>query len=580
MNKFEYKNLTPFKWFVLENFPFIEEDFDALTNWQLFCKLGQEMNKIINSVNTSGEQVQTLTDAFNNLQDYVNNYFKNLDVQTEINNKLDEMANNGELTEIIAQYLQLAGLLCFNTLNELKNATNIVAGSFTKTFGKNSYNDGLGEFYKIRNITNDDIIDEINIIKINNSDTLIAELIKNATIDKIINDLTKISNELTKISNELTKKTNIDELNQERLQSRYKTYGMNDKGVGVSAMVNSDINKPGIMGFGNPAEVSIYTQRDCAGLYIRALPSIPILNYNKNDAVYTSNSVVAGSLTDEDIEKLKNTDLKDTVIDTYNINQGSIVRCSGLIDRFEPETKTFYIKESFYGVPSQMQMITPPNNTNFYIGLCTKVWGANIVTKLPSDSLGNSATGAEIELVNLKESSTDNTILDLVGTPVEGKTVHYGLKIRGQASNRPVSKGIDLKNISYIILNSQIEDSGEHYIIFNQNLEGKTTFYIYGDGRMTRLAYQRDLIQSKTQLPNRLIGYHIYSIPNYDGSPVTFLNPTDDRILAGTTYIIQNGSANNLVLSYTGDNFSKTITIPRGKTKMIISDGATWNLIE
>lgn len=522
--------------------------------------------EIIPTINSNALATKELQEKFIELVNYVESYLDNLDIQTEINNKLDEMANSGELTEIIAQYLQLAGLLCFNTLNELKNATNIVAGSFTKTFGKNSYNDGLGEFYKIRNITNDDIVDEINIIKINNSDTLIAELIKNATIDKIINDLTK--------------KTNIDELNQERLQSRYKTYGMNDKGVGVSAMVNSDLVKPGIMGFGGPEEISTYTQRDCAGLYVRALPSIPILDYNKNDAIYTSNSVVAGSLTDDEVEKLKNTDLTDTVIDTYNINQGSIVRCSGLIDRFEPETKTFYIKKSFYGVPSQWQQIIPPNNTNFYIGLCTKVWGENIVSKLPSDSLANSATGSEIELINLKESSIDNTILDLVGTPVEGKTVQYGLKIRGKAPNRPVSRGIDFKNISYIIMNSQIDDTGEHYIIFNQNLEGKTTFYIYGNGRMTRLAYQRDLIQSKTQLPNRLIGYHIYSIPNYDGSPVTFLNPSDDRISAGTTYILQNGSANNLVLSYTGDNVAKTITIPRGKTKMIISDGATWNLIE
>lgn len=563
---YNFNKLTPFKFFCLTNFPFIEEDFDSLNIYELLCKVVEYLNKVIDSNNSIGAQTEELTNAFNTLKSYVDNYFKNLDVQEEINNKLNEMSESGELAEIIAQYLQLAGLLCFNTLNELKNATNIVAGSFTKTFGKNSYNDGLGEFYKIRNITNEDIVDEINIIKINNSDTLIAELIKNATIDKIINDLKT--------------KTNIDELNQERLQSRYKTYGMNDKGVGVSAMVNSDINKPGIMGFGNPAEVSSYTQRDCAGLYIRALPSIPILNYNKNDAVYTSNSVVAGSLTDEEVEKLKNTDLTDTVIDTYNINQGSIVRCSGLIDRFEAETKTFYIKESFYGVPSQSQMVTPPDNTNFYIGLCTKVWGANIVSKLPSDSLANSATGTEIELVNLKETSTDNTILDLVGTPVEGKTVQYGLKIRGKASNRPVSRGIDFKNISYIIMNSQIEDTGEHYIIFNQNLEGKTTFYIYGDGRMTRLAYQRDLIQSKTQMPNRLIGYHIYSIPNYDGSAVTFLNPTDDRILSGTTYIIQNGSAKDLVLSYTGGNAAKTITIPRGKTKMIISDGATWNLIE
>ena len=44
---YNFKKLCPFKWFVLQNFPFIEADFDAITNWQLFCKLGEEINKII-----------------------------------------------------------------------------------------------------------------------------------------------------------------------------------------------------------------------------------------------------------------------------------------------------------------------------------------------------------------------------------------------------------------------------------------------------------------------------------------------------------------------------------------------------
>lgn len=103
MNKFEYKNLTPFKWFVLENFPFIEADFDALTEWQLFCKLGKEMNKIINSENTLGTQVENVTNAFIELQNFVNNYFDNLDVQEEVNNKLNDMAEDGTLANIINQ---------------------------------------------------------------------------------------------------------------------------------------------------------------------------------------------------------------------------------------------------------------------------------------------------------------------------------------------------------------------------------------------------------------------------------------------------------------------------------------------
>ena len=111
---YTYTNLTPFKWYVLENFPFIEADFDALTNWQLFCKLGKEINKIINSVNLSGDQVETLTNAFNELQNYVNNYFNNLDVQEEINNKLDEMVQDGTLAQIINEQI-------FNELNDKVN---------------------------------------------------------------------------------------------------------------------------------------------------------------------------------------------------------------------------------------------------------------------------------------------------------------------------------------------------------------------------------------------------------------------------------------------------------------------------
>lgn len=105
MNNFEYKKIYPFKWFVLQNFPFIEADFDAITNWQLFCKLGEEINKLINSENSLGNQVETLTNAFIELQNYVNNYFENLDIQEEVNNALDEMAQSGELDRVIENYV-------------------------------------------------------------------------------------------------------------------------------------------------------------------------------------------------------------------------------------------------------------------------------------------------------------------------------------------------------------------------------------------------------------------------------------------------------------------------------------------
>lgn len=190
MNNYEYKKLCPFKWFVLENFPFIEADFDALTNWQLFCKLGKEINKIINSTNSLGTQVVNLTD-------YVSNYFDNLDVQDEINNKLDQMAQSGELEEIIAQYLNTQAVLGFNTVANMKSATNLTNTSIVKTLGYNSYNDGLGSFYKIRNILNTDVVDNINIIPINANPNLVAEKI----IPNIENKVDIIENKVNILDN-------------------------------------------------------------------------------------------------------------------------------------------------------------------------------------------------------------------------------------------------------------------------------------------------------------------------------------------------------------------------------------------
>lgn len=167
MNEYDYKNLTPFKWFILENFPFIEASFDALTNWQLFCKLGEEMNKIIDKVNESGEEVENLSNAFISLQNYINNYFSNLDIQEEIDNKLDEMAIQGTLQEIILEYLNTKGCLYFNTVNEMINYQHFNEGAFVKTGGYYEINDGKDATYKI--ISNTTGYDETNIIELNNN---------------------------------------------------------------------------------------------------------------------------------------------------------------------------------------------------------------------------------------------------------------------------------------------------------------------------------------------------------------------------------------------------------------------------
>lgn len=120
--------------------------YEAL-EW-LYKYLGDE---VIPNVNNTNEAVIELQNNFTILENYVNNYFDNLDVQEEINNKLDEMAESGELTDIIAQYLGLAGMLTFNTVADMKIADNLSNGSICQTLGYYNINDGGKAIYKIHN---------------------------------------------------------------------------------------------------------------------------------------------------------------------------------------------------------------------------------------------------------------------------------------------------------------------------------------------------------------------------------------------------------------------------------------------
>ena len=60
---------------------------------------------VIPTVNNNGEAVTELQNLYIELKSYVDNYFENLDVQEEVNNKLDEMALDGTLEELIGQYV-------------------------------------------------------------------------------------------------------------------------------------------------------------------------------------------------------------------------------------------------------------------------------------------------------------------------------------------------------------------------------------------------------------------------------------------------------------------------------------------
>lgn len=105
----------------------------------------QEFNKLITQWKAMQKNFDNLQDAFNDLKRYVQDYFKNLDVQDEIDNKLNEMANDGSLAEIFVPYLNnINSPVVVNSTAEMTNKNKIYL--LTTNSHLYTYNNSLSSF--------------------------------------------------------------------------------------------------------------------------------------------------------------------------------------------------------------------------------------------------------------------------------------------------------------------------------------------------------------------------------------------------------------------------------------------------
>ena len=174
----EVKRLRPFTRFLytigeLPSSYLFSMTYEEQLIW--FCNYLEKT--VIPTVNNNAEAIIELQDLFVELKNYVDNYFSDLDVQEEINNKLDDMAESGELVSIISEYLQMGSILAFDTMADLKACDNVIAGTVCKTLGYTSYDDKMGNTYLVREKEESDVIDDINIVGLTNYPLLVAELI-------------------------------------------------------------------------------------------------------------------------------------------------------------------------------------------------------------------------------------------------------------------------------------------------------------------------------------------------------------------------------------------------------------------
>ena len=97
-----YKDLRPFRFWCQKVLPLVYDD--SLSYYEVLSKIVDYLNKTMEDVGVLHEDVEALHEAYRQLQQYVNDYFSNLDVQQEINNKLDIMATDGTLDRLLLPY--------------------------------------------------------------------------------------------------------------------------------------------------------------------------------------------------------------------------------------------------------------------------------------------------------------------------------------------------------------------------------------------------------------------------------------------------------------------------------------------
>ena len=84
---------------------------ESMSYYETLCGLLSYLkDTVIPALNNNADAIIEVQNLMQKLQNYVDNYFNNLDVQEEINNKLDEMAQDGTLAEIIEDYATIPDL--------------------------------------------------------------------------------------------------------------------------------------------------------------------------------------------------------------------------------------------------------------------------------------------------------------------------------------------------------------------------------------------------------------------------------------------------------------------------------------
>lgn len=125
-NVYPYKETGSFRFWCQKVLPLVYDD--SLSYYELLCKVVNYLNDVIANVDGLHDDVLSTNQAFYELQSYVNNYFADLDLTSEINAKLDELVLDGTMESLIEPIIEGYEETFAEQIAEQNNAISVLEG--------------------------------------------------------------------------------------------------------------------------------------------------------------------------------------------------------------------------------------------------------------------------------------------------------------------------------------------------------------------------------------------------------------------------------------------------------------------
>lgn len=143
-------NFYGFRNFCLSNFPFLEKDFDALTDYELICKIFEHFENEIKEIDEKYSDILNLRQEFETFKAEIQTEFSSFEdeINLEVDNKLN--ANYNRVVQLLSDYQIL-----FN--NELENLRTDLENQIEQIELGNviAYNPTNGEYENVSKVITD-----------------------------------------------------------------------------------------------------------------------------------------------------------------------------------------------------------------------------------------------------------------------------------------------------------------------------------------------------------------------------------------------------------------------------------------